>query len=487
MDDLTQLTVTEMRRRLDSGETTAQDLAHAHLKRIRHLDGRVSAFVTVCEEEALERAEQAQARIEEGAANALTGIPIALKDNIITRSIRTTCASRILESYVPPYSATVVEKLQEAGAVILGKTNLDEFAMGTSTEFSAFFPTKNPWDLDRVPGGSSGGSAAAVAARMAPVALGSDTGGSIRQPAALCGVVGFKPTYGRVSRFGLVAFSSSLDQIGPFARTVEDATLVFEAISGADPRDATTVDAPYDPALARSGDLKGARIGCPVEMFSDAVEADVRATVLEARERLADAGAIIEEFSAPMIEHGVSTYYIIAPAEASSNLARYDGVRYGLRIAADTPNEMMKLTRARGFGKEVIERILIGTYVLSSGYYDAFYATAHRARTLMRDEMRRAFQSYDFMLAPTSPTVAFPIGEKADDPLALKLADFCTIPANIGNFPAISLNCGFSNGLPVGLQLVADSYRDDALLGMARAVEAVLNVEPKAAPIEADG
>ncbi len=487
MDDLTQLTVTEMRRRLDSGETTAQDLARAHLDRIRSLDEQVNAFVTVCEEEALHRSDEAQERIKKGEGGALTGIPIALKDNIITRGIRTTCASRILETYVPPYSATVAQRLDDAGAVLVGKTNLDEFAMGTSTEFSAFFPTKNPWDLERVPGGSSGGSAAAVAARMAPVALGSDTGGSIRQPAALCGVVGFKPTYGRVSRFGLVAFSSSLDQIGPFARSVEDATLLFEAIYGPDPKDATTVDAPYDPALARGGELKGVRIGCPKEMFSEAVDSDVRAIVLEARERLAAAGATIEEFSAPIIEHGVSTYYIIAPAEASSNLARYDGVRYGLRICADSPNEMMKATRAQGFGKEVIERILIGTYVLSSGYYDAFYATAHRARTLMRDEMRRAFQEYDLVLAPTSPTVAFRIGEKAGDPLALKLADFCTIPANMGNFPAINLNCGFSGGLPVGLQLVADSYRDDYLLGMARAVERLLSVEPKAAPLKADG
>jgi len=487
MDDLTQLTVTEMRRRLDSGETTAQDLARAHLDRIRSLDEQVNAFVTVCEEEALHRADEAQERIKKGEGGALTGIPIALKDNIITRGIRTTCASRILETYVPPYSATVAQRLDDAGAVLVGKTNLDEFAMGTSTEFSAFFPTKNPWDLERVPGGSSGGSAAAVAARMAPVALGSDTGGSIRQPAALCGVVGFKPTYGRVSRFGLVAFSSSLDQIGPFARSVEDATLLFEAIYGPDPKDATTVDAQYDPSLARGGELKGVRIGCPKEMFSEAVDSDVRAIVLEARERLAAAGAKIEEFSAPIIEHGVSTYYIIAPAEASSNLARYDGVRYGLRVSADSPNEMMKATRAQGFGKEVIERILIGTYVLSSGYYDAFYATAHRARTLMRDEMRRAFQEYDLVLTPTSPTVAFRIGEKAGDPLALKLADFCTIPANMGNFPAINLNCGFSGGLPVGLQLVADSYRDDYLLGMARAVEALLSVEPKAAPLKADG
>lgn len=487
MDDLTQLTVAEMRRQLDSGETTAPELTRAHLDRIRELDHRVNAFLTVCEEQALKQAENAQRQIESGEAGALTGIPIAVKDNIVTRGIRTTCASRILEGYVPPYSATAVERLERAGAVLLGKTNLDEFAMGTSTEFSAFFPTRNPWDLERVPGGSSGGSAAAVAACMAPLALGSDTGGSIRQPAALCGVVGFKPTYGRVSRYGLVAFSSSLDQIGPFARTVEDATLLFEAIIGKDPRDATTVEASYDPALARKGELNGVRIGCPKEMFSEAVDSDVRSIVLEARARLASVGAIVEEFSAPIIEHGVATYYIIAPAEASSNLARYDGVRYGLRVQRDTPIAMMSATRAKGFGKEVIERILIGTYVLSSGYYDAFYATAHRARTLMRNEMRRAFQNYDLILAPTSPTVAFRLGEKAGDPLALKLADFCTIPANMGNFPAISLNCGFSDGLPVGLQLLADSYRDDYLLGIARCVEELLGVERKAAPLSSDG
>lgn len=487
MADLTQLSAAEMRRRLDAGEVTAEELLEAHLERIRELDQILQAFVTVDEAGAREGAKRAQERIEAGEACPLTGIPLALKDNLATRGIRTTCSSKILENWVPPYSATVVQRLEMQDAVLVGKTNLDEFAMGTSTEFSAFFPTRNPWDTERVPGGSSGGSAAAVAAALVPLALGSDTGGSIRQPAALCGIVGFKPTYGRVSRYGLVAFSSSLDQIGPFARTVEDATLLFEANFGNDPKDATTVEEPYDPARARGVDIQGLRIGCPAEMFSNQVDEVVRDTVLAARAKLEAAGAIVEDFSAPIIEHGVSTYYIIAPAEASSNLARYDGVRYGLRVPADSPNEMMKQTRAQGFGKEVKERILIGTYVLSSGYYDAFYATAHRARTLMRQELRKAFEKYDLILSPTSPTVAFRLGEKSSDPIALKLADFCTIPANVANFPAISLNCGFADGLPVGLQLMADSYRDDLLLGAARTVESILAIEPKAAPIAAHG
>lgn len=487
MADLTQLSAAEMRRRLDAGDITAEELLDAHLERIREIDPIIRAFVTVDEDGARQAAREAQERIEAGEACPLTGIPVAVKDNIATKGLRTTCSSKILENWIPPYSATVVEKLEMQDAVLIGKTNLDEFAMGTSTEFSAFFPTRNPWDTERVPGGSSGGSAAAVAASLVPLALGSDTGGSIRQPAALCGIVGFKPTYGRVSRYGLVAFSSSLDQIGPFARTVEDATILFEAIYGSDPKDATTVEQPYDAARARGVDLADLRIACPREMFSNQVDAEVRETVLAARAQLEAAGAKVEEFSAPIIEHGVSTYYIIAPAEASSNLARYDGVRYGLRVPAENPNEMMKRTRAQGFGKEVKERILIGTYVLSSGYYDAFYATAHRARTLMRQELRKAFQQYDLILSPTSPTVAFRIGEKTSDPIALKLADFCTIPANVANFPAISLNCGFADGLPVGLQLMADSYRDDLLLGAARTIEALLAIEPKAAPITAHG
>jgi aspartyl-tRNA(Asn)/glutamyl-tRNA(Gln) amidotransferase subunit A len=438
------------------------------------LDDDLGAFITVCEDRAYRAADRAQARIEDGTAGPLTGIPVALKDNFVTQGIRTTCASKILENWIPPYDGTAVSKLVSSGAVIVGKTNLDEFAMGASTEYSAFMVSRNPWDHSKVPGGSSGGSAAAVASGMATIAYGSDTGGSVRQPAALCGVVGMKPTYGRVSRFGLVAFASSLDQISPFARTVEDCIFAFEAVAGPDRRDPTTVDASYDAAIARTPALEGKRFALPKEMFSDAIDEGVSLTVLAGIESLASAGASIEEISLPLVDHGVSTYYIIAPAEASSNLARFDGVRYGLRIDGNNAADVMGETRTAGFGKEVKERIIIGTYVLSSGYYDAYYTKACQARSLMKQQFREAFQRFDGVITPTSPTVAFDIGERTGDALALKIADYCTIPANMGGFPAISVPCGTSSGLPVGLQLICDSFAEDKMFGMSLAIEELM-------------
>jgi aspartyl-tRNA(Asn)/glutamyl-tRNA(Gln) amidotransferase subunit A len=473
---LTRLTAAELREKLDAREISARDVAQSYLDRIADVDGQVGAFLTVSEERLFEQADRAQTKLDEGKGGPTTGIPYACKDNISTQGVRTTCASKILGDYEPPYSATVVDRLEEAGALMLGKTNLDEFAMGTSTEFSAFQVTRNPWDLERAPGGSSGGSAAAVAAELAPLALGSDTGGSIRQPAALCGVVGYKPTYGRCSRYGLVAFASSLDQIGPFARTVEDAALIAEAITGHDPLDSTCLDLPpVSRAQLKEGALKGLRIALPKELFGDGIDAGVRETVQQAIDRLAAEGAVFEEVSLPSIRVGVTTYYIIAPCEASSNLARFDGVRYGPRSAGSGHIDVVAQTRGDGFGHEVKARIMIGTYALSAGYYDAYYVRAQQARALMRREFEHAFESFDLILSPTSPVPAFKLGELRDDPMALKLLDFCTIPANMGGFPAISLNCGWTQGLPVGLQLMAPVLQDERLLQAAYQVEQVLN------------
>ncbi|MDQ2986753.1 MAG: Asp-tRNA(Asn)/Glu-tRNA(Gln) amidotransferase subunit GatA [Armatimonadota bacterium] len=472
--DLCSLTAADLRSLLDSRKVSAKELVSAHLTRIAERNDELNAFLTVSEERALADADRAQGMIDADTAKPLTGIPYALKDNIVTSGIRTTCSSRILENYIPPYDSTLVTRANEQGMCLLGKTNLDEFAMGSSTEHSAFGPTRNPCDLSRVPGGSSGGSAAAAAARLAVITFGSDTGGSVRQPASLCGIVGFKPTYGRVSRFGLVAFCSSLDQIGPFGRSVADVTNAFEFSMGADGKDSTVSDQPYSSETARSFELKGARIGVAKELIGALTEPGVMGAFTSGLDKLSDAGAAVEEFSVPIVEHGVSTYYIIAPAEASSNLARFDGVRYGLRVEGDSHIDMMKATRAAGFGNEVKERIMIGTYVLSSGYYDAFYAKAQKARAVMKLEFQKAFEKYDFIVSPTSPTVAFKIGDKTGDPLALKLADYCTIPANMGGFPAISINCGFVEGLPVGFQIIGNSFEDDRVLGAARSIEALL-------------
>jgi len=473
---ITGLTAHELAKKLAEREFSAVEVAQAHFNRIEALDSRYGAFLHVCREEALAMARSAQELLDRKEGGPLTGVPIALKDNISTRGVPTTCASRILEGYVPPFDAHVVERLRAAGMVLLGKTNLDEFAMGGSTETSAFHLTRNPWDVERSPGGSSGGSAAAVAAEMAPLALGSDTGGSVRQPAALCGVVGFKPTYGRCSRYGLVAFSSSLDQIGPLARTVEDAALCAQAVTGHDRRDSTSLrEPPVDASQVKSGSLHGKRFGMPDELFSEAIQPDVRASVEDAADVLRREGASCERTSLPSIRFGVTTYYILAPAEASSNLARYDGVRFGLRAEGEDHVRFVERTRARGFGREVKTRILIGTYALSAGYYDAYYVRASQVRALMAQEFDGAFREFDFLISPMCPIPAFRIGELSRDPLALKMLDYCAIPANMGGYPALSLNCGLAEGLPVGLQIVGPALSDERLLQTAYCVESALN------------
>jgi len=464
--ELHELSLSELSERLRRREISAVELTESVLAQIERLEPHIRAYITLTPEVAREQARQAQARLDAGEWNPLLGIPIAIKDNISTRGIRTTCASRILYNYVPPYDATVVARLKAAGAVLVGKTNMDEFAMGSSTEYSAFHPTHNPWDLSRVPGGSSGGSAAAVAAHLAVAALGSDTGGSIRQPASYCGVVGLKPTYGRVSRYGLIAYASSLDQIGPLTKTVADCALVMNVIAGKDPLDATSVEVPVpDYREALRPEVKGVRLGVPREFFAQGVQPEVAQRVHEAIRVLEEAGAIVEETSIPMVEYGLPTYYILAPAECSSNLARYDGVRYGLRVGEERGHiGMMERTRAEGFGDEVIQRIIIGTYALSAGYYDAYYLKAQKARTLLRQEFDRAMAQFDALACPTAPTPAFRIGELVSDPLAMKLMDVLTIPVNLTGLPALSVPCGFVDGLPVGLQIIGKPFDEATIL-----------------------
>jgi aspartyl-tRNA(Asn)/glutamyl-tRNA(Gln) amidotransferase subunit A len=417
-------------------------------------------------------------RAEVAALGPLAGIPLAIKDVICTRGVTTTCSSRILEHFVPPYDATVMTRLHAAGAVMLGKTNMDEFAMGSSTENSAFFPTRNPWDLDRVPGGSSGGSASAVAAGEAMGALGSDTGGSVRQPGALTNTVALKPTYGRVSRFGLIAFASSLDQIGPFARSARDCALLLGAIAGYDPLDSTSEDQPVpDYVAALTGDIKGLRVGVPREYRGEGVEPGVQACIDRAVETLKDLGAEIGECSLPHTRYGVAAYYIIAPAECSANLARYDGVKYGLSIPDD--EDPVAVTREQGFGAEVKRRIMLGTYALSSGYYDAYYLKAEKMRTLIKDDFDRAFGDFDVLLSPTSPTVAFRLGEKTADPYAMYLNDVFTIPANLAGICGISIPAGFSEGLPVGAQLLGPRFGEATILRVADAFERVTDYHTK--------
>lgn len=470
---ITRLSAAELGRLLATREVSAVEVTQGYLDRIAALDPQLQAFLTVCPDEALLQARVAQALLDAGSAGPLTGVPMALKDNISSLGVRTTCGSKILDNYVPPFDATVAERLKTAGCVLLGKTNLDEFAMGTSTENSAYFPTKNPWDVERSPGGSSGGSAAAVAAEMAAVTFGSDTGGSIRQPASLCGVVGFKPTYGRCSRYGLVAFASSLDQIGPLGRTVEDVALAAEAITGHDPRESTSLPTgPISSADLKAGTLKGLRVGLPREFFGDETDAGVLAEVHRAIDTLRREGVEFEEISLPSIVYGVTTYYIIAPAEASSNLARFDGIRYGPRVDGGSHVDMVERTRAQFFGHEVKTRIMIGTYALSAGYYDAFYARAQQVRVKMRQEFAAAFGRFDVLLGPTSPVPTFKIGEF--DAMRLKLLDYCTIPANLTGSPAISLNCGSTGGLPVGLHLIGAPGNDERVLQIAYCVEQAL-------------
>lgn len=472
--DLTKLdTAWKAAEALTSSKVKARDLAEAALASIRQLEPSIESFLRVMEEKALQDADRFDANPSAFQGNPLAGIPCAVKDNMCTKGEPTTCASRILEGWRPPYDATVVKQINEAGGVIVGKTNLDEFAMGSSTENSGYKTTKNPWDIQRVPGGSSGGSAAAVAAGEVFYALGSDTGGSIRQPASFCGVVGLKPTYGRVSRYGLVAYASSLDQIGPLTRDVRDAALVMNLISKHDPRDSTSYpeEAPdYTKSLIK--DVRGFTIGVPRELFAQGVGEDVSQAVWEGISLLEKMGARIKEINLPSLEYGLPVYYIIAPAEASSNLARYDGVRYGIRSeeAKDHIDMFMK-TRAKGFGAEVKQRIMIGTYALSAGYYDAYYLKAQQARTLIRREFEQAFEECDVLIGPTAPSAAFKVGQNADDPFQMKLSDVCTIPVNLAGIPGISIPCGFSEGMPLGMQIMARAFGEEKLFQVAYTFE----------------
>jgi aspartyl-tRNA(Asn)/glutamyl-tRNA(Gln) amidotransferase subunit A len=464
------MTAHEIRDAVVSGGVSAVEVCRATLDRIDARNGPLNAFITVSPERAMAAAEAVDRRVDRRALP-LAGVPIALKDNLCTRGVPTTAASRLLEHYRPPYDAAVVERLEAAGAVIVGKTNCDEFAMGSSTEHSAFGVTRNPWDLTRSPGGSSGGSAAAVAARLVPAALGSDTGGSIRQPAAFCGVTGFKPTYGRVSRYGLIAFASSLDQIGPIAATVADAALVMSVIAGHDPRDATSV--PGRPGTWDTADgIATLRVGVPRTLMREGTEDDVAAAFESALGELQRSGAVLVDVSLPHAAHAIAVYYLVATAEASSNLARYDGVRYGARTSAASLAEMYARTRGEGLGREVKRRIMLGTYVLSAGYYEAYYRKAQQVRTLIARDYDAAFGEVDVIALPTSPTAAFPLGERTEDPLRMYLADVFTVAANLAGLPAISVPCGFtSGGLPIGLQLVGRAGADETVLRTAAAYE----------------
>ncbi len=459
---------------LKSKEVKPSEIVESFSKRTSHIEPKINSYVTNLIDKALEEAKKKDKELEKlDQVSDLFGLPIAVKDNISTKGIKTTCSSKILENYIPPFDATVVKKLKNQGYILTGKTNLDEFAMGSSTENSAFFPTKNPWDYERVPGGSSGGSAAAVGAGIVPAALGSDTGGSIRQPAAFCGVVGLKPTYGRVSRYGLVAFASSLDQIGPMARNVEDCALILNVISGKDPKDSTSADKKVPDYLSYIGkDIKGIKIGLPKEFFIEGLDSKIKEKVLNAAKQLEKEGAEILEVTMPTTKYAIEAYYIIAPSEASSNLARYDGVRYGYR-ARDYKDleEMYSKTRDEGFGAEVKRRIMLGTYSLSSGYYDAYYLKAQKVRTLIYQDFMNAFESVDILLTPTTPDIAFKIGEKVSDPLQMYLSDIFTVSVNMAGVPGISLPCGFKDGLPVGMQLIGKPFDEGTILQVAHYYE----------------
>ncbi len=471
--ELYQLTIHEARDRLAAGEISALELTEAVLERILAVDNEVKAYLTLTPESALDQARAADERRAAGEDAPLLGVPLAIKDVLCTKGVPTTCGSRILENFVPPYDGTAIARLKGAGGIILGKTNTDEFAMGSSTENSAFFTTHNPWDLSRVPGGSSGGSAAGVAADECLGALGTDTGGSVRQPAALCGVVGLKPTYGRVSRYGLIAFASSLDQIGVLTKDVADAALLLGAIAGHDPCDSTSLDAPVpDYTAALTGDVTGMRVGVPQEYFIEGMQPDVEAAVRAAVDQLADLGAEVQEISLSHTDYALPVYYLVAPAEASANLARYDSVRYGLRVDGGGLVETYKATRGQGFGPEVKRRIMLGTYALSAGYYDAYYLKAQKVRTLIKADFDAAFEQVDVIVAPTTPTTAFRIGEKMDDPLQMYLADVFTLSMNLAGICGLSLPCGFDGaGLPIGLQVMGPALGEEAVLRVAHAYE----------------
>lgn len=483
---LTDLTIHELQALLRSGELSSVELTRAFLDRVAATDERVGAFLTVCEEQALKDAAAADARLAAGEAADLTGIPLALKDIFITEGVRTTCASRILGDFVPPYDGTAVRKLKEQGAVLLGKLNMDEFAMGSSNENSAFGPVRNPWNPDCVPGGSSGGSAACVAARQAVATLGTDTGGSIRQPASHCGVVGLKPTYGRVSRYGVIAYASSLDQVGPITRDVEDCAILLGAVAGHDAADSTSIDLPvpdYRAALAQG--VKGLKIGLPKEYFIEGLDSDIRQAIDAAIDTLRGLGAEIVEVSLPHTEYAVACYYLIATAEASSNLARYDGVRYGRRVDEGRGLiDMYHQSRAAGFGAEVKRRIMLGTYALSSGYYDAYYLKAQKVRTLIRQDFLDAFNKADVILTPVAPTPAFRLGEKTADPLQMYLSDIFTIPVNLAGTCGLSVPCGFSrDGLPIGLQLIGQPFGEETLLRAGHAYQQASDWHRRQAPL----
>jgi aspartyl-tRNA(Asn)/glutamyl-tRNA(Gln) amidotransferase subunit A len=479
------MTLTELQRLLHARELSAKDLLSEHMTRIDNVDGDVKAFLRTTPQLASEQAAAADRALKAGEAGPLAGIPLAVKDVLCVDGVETTAGSQILRGFKAPYTGTAVRRLFDAGAVMVGVTNCDEFAMGSSTENSGYFTTHNPWDLERVPGGSSGGSASAVAAGEAVVSLGTDTGGSIRQPAALCGVVGMKPTYGRVSRYGLIAFASSLDQIGPFGRTVEDCAIVLEAMAGHDPLDATSSDRPNDVRRDFDKGVEGMRLGVPREYYDvEGIEPGVKAAIDKAIDALRRAGAEIVDVTLPHTDYGLAAYYIIAPAECSSNLARFDGVRYGMsdQDAANVTDAYMQ-TRRKGFGTEVRRRVMLGTYALSSGYYDAYYLKAQKVRTLIKRDFDSAFEKCDAIVSATSPTVAFPIGSKTQDPLAMYLCDVLTLGGNLAGLPGISVPCGLSEGLPVGLQVLAPQWREDVALRVARAYEVASGVKVEVAPL----
>ena len=481
MNNICELSIRELRQKICSRELSILEVAEIFLARISQVEGSIKALLEVNPDRIREDATRLDRRLAAGELEnkLLTGVPLVIKDNIVTRGIPTTCASHILGNYLPPYDATVVERLKEQGALSLGKANCDEFAMGSSTENSAFNPTLNPWNLRTVPGGSSGGSAAAVAAFEATGALGSDTGGSIRQPAAFCGVVGLKPTYGRVSRYGLIAFASSLDQIGPIARNVSDVAILLQVIAGNDPRDSTSSRSPVGSYLDQLGqDIKGFKIGVPKEWFGEGLDPEIREVVEQTIQRLERMGCQVHAVSLPHTSYAVATYYIIAPAEASSNLARYDGVRYGYRDWSGKDVETMyQFTRSKGFGEEVKRRIMIGTYVLSAGYYDAYFLKASKVRTLIKEDYLKVFQKVDLLVGPTTPTLPFALGEKKADPLQMYASDIYTVTANLAGIPGLVMPCGFSNsGLPIGLQILAPHFQEARLLRAARALEKELSI-----------
>lgn len=483
-------TIAQAHKLLKNKEISSAELTRAYLEAVNEIEPSLKAFTTITEKFALKQASEADKRIAEGSGGVLCGIPMLIKDVLCTKGIRTTCSSKMLENFIPPYNATVVDKLYAEGAVMLGKANMDEFAMGSSTENSAFFTTKNPWDLEKVPGGSSGGSAAGVASGEAVFALGSDTGGSIRQPASFCGITGLKPTYGRVSRYGLIAFASSLDQIGPMAKDAYDAALVLNAISGYDDKDSTSVPVEVpDYTKNLNGNIKGMRLGVPKEYFAEGVDPKIKEITNDAIEILKGLGAIVDtNVSLPSTSYALAVYYIIAPSEASANLARYDGVKYGhSALDASGVQDAMEKTRAEGFGQEVKRRIMIGTYALSAGYYDAWYLKAQKVRTLIRREFDSAFEKYDALITPTTPTTAFNAGEKTGDPYQMYLSDICTIPVNIAGLPAISVPSGFSGGMPVGLQVIGRQFSEETLLKISHAYQQVTSWHTKTPKLNQEG